>query len=482
MGIIYKITSIDTGKVYIGQTIRGIKARFGQHVAMANSKYISPKEGSIQEAIRQYGADRFTVEILENCDNELLSEREKHYINLYDSYNKGYNMNSGGAASTSRYISYEDVLLMISNGYSPTEIASRFGCSLTKIANIARAYGLDINRKSPSSWKIRVVQYSPDFTPIRIHESITAAFRNTGGFGVSESTFQHSVRTACGTNEILYGNRWNKLDDLLLVINGEVVVARCILDVKNYNEGKSYTIKENVLYTDISNMIQNRNKCRFCGKELQENETICSECKLKHPRCAENKLEKENRPKQPLLKSRLPGKDVLAELIKTHTYIDICRMYNVHEKTLRDQLKEYGIYERRIRDSSNIDEIQVILDVISFDVPTAAKRAGSSKWKIKQILDKWEIPLWMYNNSRPVKATDPVTGSTYVFESCAAAVKDIIDTSDKSTSALNSYRYKIGKAAKEHREYLGYIWNEIDKQQILAEVSKIISEKGGQNL
>lgn len=29
MGIIYKITSIDTGKVYIGQTIRGIKARFG---------------------------------------------------------------------------------------------------------------------------------------------------------------------------------------------------------------------------------------------------------------------------------------------------------------------------------------------------------------------------------------------------------------------------------------------------------------------
>lgn len=56
MGIIYKITSIDTGKVYIGQTIRGIKARFGQHVAMANSKYISPKEGSIQEAIRQYGA------------------------------------------------------------------------------------------------------------------------------------------------------------------------------------------------------------------------------------------------------------------------------------------------------------------------------------------------------------------------------------------------------------------------------------------
>lgn len=157
-------------------------------------------------------------------------------------------------------------------------------------------------------------------------------------------------------------------------------------------------------------------------------------------------------------------------------------MYNVHEKTLRDQLKEYGIYERRIRNSSNIDEIQVILDVISFDVPTAAKRVGFSKWKIKQILDKWEIPLWMYNNSRPVKAIDPVTGSTYVFESCAAAVKDIIDASDKSASALNSYRYKIGKAAKEHREYLGYIWNEIDKQQILAEVSKIISEKGGQNL
>lgn len=92
-------------------------------------------------------------------------------------------MNSGGAASTSRYISYEDVLIMISNGYSPTEIASRFGCSLTKIANIAKAYGLDINRKSPSSWKIRVVQYLPDFTPIRIHESITAAFKNTGDLG-----------------------------------------------------------------------------------------------------------------------------------------------------------------------------------------------------------------------------------------------------------------------------------------------------------
>lgn len=51
----------------------------------------------LYRSIRKYGLKQFSFEIIEKCDSyELLLEREKFWINLYDSYNAGYNLTQGG--------------------------------------------------------------------------------------------------------------------------------------------------------------------------------------------------------------------------------------------------------------------------------------------------------------------------------------------------------------------------------------------------
>jgi group I intron endonuclease len=91
-GFIYKITNNINGKVYIGQTIQPIKERFYRHCARACSE--DESNMAIHKAIRKYGKENFTLELLEETDN--LNEREIYYISKYDSFKNGYNSTKGG--------------------------------------------------------------------------------------------------------------------------------------------------------------------------------------------------------------------------------------------------------------------------------------------------------------------------------------------------------------------------------------------------
>lgn len=47
--------------------------------------------------MRKYGIENFVIEQLEVCDNSLLNEREKYYIQKYDTLAPlGYNLTRGG--------------------------------------------------------------------------------------------------------------------------------------------------------------------------------------------------------------------------------------------------------------------------------------------------------------------------------------------------------------------------------------------------
>lgn len=82
---IYKITNKINGKCYIGQS-KNIYKRWKQE-----------KLGCVNEhlkfAFKKYGFENFSFEILEECEINVLNERETYYIDLYDSCNRehGYN-------------------------------------------------------------------------------------------------------------------------------------------------------------------------------------------------------------------------------------------------------------------------------------------------------------------------------------------------------------------------------------------------------
>lgn len=90
---IYKVTNTTTNEVYIGKSV-SIGDRIVTHI---KAVYRQGTIGSPQltAAIQKYGISSFTWEILEEVDRETLSEREKFYIEFYDTVNYGYNMRVG---------------------------------------------------------------------------------------------------------------------------------------------------------------------------------------------------------------------------------------------------------------------------------------------------------------------------------------------------------------------------------------------------
>lgn len=85
VGCIYKIINTVNGKFYIGRTIH-FKKRWSNH--LRGAKTGSCKHPFLYNSMRKYGVDAFKFEILEEClDNELI-EKETYWINeLKPSYN-----------------------------------------------------------------------------------------------------------------------------------------------------------------------------------------------------------------------------------------------------------------------------------------------------------------------------------------------------------------------------------------------------------
>jgi len=90
---IYKITHIDSGISYIGQA-KDIKERWVTHVKCSLG-IDTPVTSQLYAFTREKGIDNFTFEILEKCSINELNEKEKFYIDLYQTYDFGLNKTRG---------------------------------------------------------------------------------------------------------------------------------------------------------------------------------------------------------------------------------------------------------------------------------------------------------------------------------------------------------------------------------------------------
>lgn len=90
---IYKITNKKTGLCYIGQSV-DIAKRWKDH-AKCGLGIDTPAQNKLYKAMLKDGLVNFTFELLEECERDLLNEKEKFYIDLYQACDYGYNSTSG---------------------------------------------------------------------------------------------------------------------------------------------------------------------------------------------------------------------------------------------------------------------------------------------------------------------------------------------------------------------------------------------------
>lgn len=155
MGIIYKVSNINNDKIYIGQTIRTLKERWEQHITDSHNK--KDITNHFHNAIRKYGAQSFNPIILEECDNDLLNEREKYWINYYDSYNNGYNSTLGGNGREGYIVDIDLVINLIKSGQKIDDISNQIGVPHAVITRRLKAAGVDLTKQIQKNRRIQPV-------------------------------------------------------------------------------------------------------------------------------------------------------------------------------------------------------------------------------------------------------------------------------------------------------------------------------------
>ena len=85
---IYKITHIDSGKCYIGQS-NDIAERWRQHIKRGIGAD-PPTQNKLYPAMLEFGAENFMFEIIEECSPNVLTEREKYYTDIFQANKYGF--------------------------------------------------------------------------------------------------------------------------------------------------------------------------------------------------------------------------------------------------------------------------------------------------------------------------------------------------------------------------------------------------------
>jgi group I intron endonuclease len=91
---IYGIRNLVNGKIYVGKTGMNFGDRWDSHRSLLNNG--KHDNLHLQNAWNKYKEENFEFIVLEDCEVDELSEREKYYIKLYKDMDLAYNIHDGG--------------------------------------------------------------------------------------------------------------------------------------------------------------------------------------------------------------------------------------------------------------------------------------------------------------------------------------------------------------------------------------------------
>jgi group I intron endonuclease len=111
-GNIYKITNKINNKIYIGCTIYSLEKRFSEHAYRALK---TDNKSKLYNSIRKYGVKSFSIELIQECDLNIIYEIEKKYITELDTYDNGLNSTFGGEGCLG-YVHSPEIRKKISEG------------------------------------------------------------------------------------------------------------------------------------------------------------------------------------------------------------------------------------------------------------------------------------------------------------------------------------------------------------------------------
>lgn len=180
MAYIYKITNKTNQKSYIGKTTRTPQERFEEH--RREAKRERAKDRPFYKAINKYGMDNFTLETIEECSDEIASEREQFWIQSYATFKNGYNDTIGGDGKP--YIDYNLVVALYKQFKTQIKVAEIMNIHVDSVSNILNLMNIEktsLNEIRTLTRGKAVKQIDKNTGEvIRVYNSLHEAERNLG--------------------------------------------------------------------------------------------------------------------------------------------------------------------------------------------------------------------------------------------------------------------------------------------------------------
>lgn len=149
MGFIYIIRNDINEKVYIGKTQISLEKRFKEHCRDSNKR--RSENRPLYRAMKKYGTNHFMIELIEECKNENLEDREVFWIDHFGSYKNGYNATKGGDGKPYLDLPEREICSIYLSGIAITNIAKRFGCDSSTIRKLLIKNNINLRGKIDSS-------------------------------------------------------------------------------------------------------------------------------------------------------------------------------------------------------------------------------------------------------------------------------------------------------------------------------------------
>ena len=230
-GWIYSITNKVNDKKYIGMT-RDIKDRWYRH--KRNLRLNEHKNEHLQNSYNKYGLNSFEFKIIEeNIPYKSLEEKEKYYIEKFNTFKSGYNRTTGGEKNYSMSKETKEKLSKIFKGENSStnkitpeegiEIFNKYHNSKLTYIDLAEEYGLChftvSNIVTCKHWSTEHLELeSPEITQARKHSDLTIkigkkiiAEREEKGLDYKELANKYDTNPST-IGEIIRGEHWTTRD------------------------------------------------------------------------------------------------------------------------------------------------------------------------------------------------------------------------------------------------------------------------------
>jgi len=205
-GSIYLIINKQNGHKYVGQTTQTINKRWAQHIQEARKMSGYP----LHRAIRKYGSHMFMIRELCECSIDELDEKEKHYINAYNTFNdpQHYNAKDGGDSPILNEETKQKISETKSKLVHTEEHINNISTSLKQLTK-DKPWGFHLaeNRGSGITSRCKMRGINIETGEEKIWNSASDAAKEVAG----DSKYNHNILKSADKGWKAYGYRWQRL-------------------------------------------------------------------------------------------------------------------------------------------------------------------------------------------------------------------------------------------------------------------------------